>query len=432
MLGASGLFHRGERVAVAVSGGRDSMFLLHLLTRARQTLGIDLCAVHVHHGLREESDREETFVRDFCESAEVPLRVFRVSVPDFCRERRVSAEEGGRILRYRCFETAFREDFCDKIAIAHHRGDNAETVLFHLIRGCGARGARGLLPFVPAKYEGKAYIRPILNLSRERISAYVAKQGVPFSEDATNADLTYSRNRLRHQALPALERAHAGAIENLCAFGSRMAALTEYLAAAAKEYLRGADGIALDTPEVLLAEAAGACLSGLGAETDLSAAHLRALAALEKGRNGARCDLPGGVTAERQYDRIRFFRAAQKEHKRFPFGFGAFELGEYLVEISETPGRGGRLLSADFSAIPADAVLRFPETGDVFRKFGGGRKKLSDLFTDWKVPRSDRAGVPLVASGNRVLCVLTRDISADLACGKDSRIIYFRTQKKGE
>ena len=430
LVAGSGLFSPGDRIAVAVSGGSDSMCLLHLLGSLRERLGISLAALHINHNLRPEADREEAFVRAYCDERGIPCRVLSADVPGYCSRHRVSAEEGARILRYRHFERCFAEDLCDKIAVAHNRGDNAETVLFHLIRGCGARGARGLLPDVPSGVPGKRYIRPLLPASREEISAYLAANGVPHTEDKSNEDLTFSRNRLRLEALPALERAHPGAADNLCAFGGRMAALTSWLAEAAQAYIVAEDAVALDTPEALFPEAAGACLARLGSFTDLSAAHLRALLALETGRNGARVNLPNGVTAERRYDRIRFFRSREREPARFPFGFGTFALGEYLVEISETPLRGGRLLSADFASVPADAVLRFPEAGDVFRKFGGGTKKLFDLFTDWKVPRSDRGGIPVLASGKRILCVFTRDISADLACGENSRIIYFRTQKK--
>lgn len=425
-----GLFSRGDRVAAAVSGGSDSMCLLHLLAGLRKKLGFSLSCVHVNHNLRPEAEREEAFVREFCAENEIPFRSFSADVPGYCAKKRVSAEEGARALRYRCFEEVFAEGECDKIAIAHNSGDSAETVLFHLIRGCGARGARGLLPRVPAKTPGKWYVRPLLGASRAEISAYLTEFGVPHVEDSSNGDTAFSRNRLRLEALPALERAHPGAAENLCAFGGRMAALTAYLAERAGEYVLSGDSVALDTPEALLAEAAGTCLARLGADTDLSAAHLRALLSLETGRNGARVDLPNGVTAERRYDRICFFRDRKREFACAAFGFGTFELGDYLVGISEQPLRGGRLLSADLSAVPEDAVLRFPEAGDTFRKFGGGTKKLFDLFTDWKVPRSERGGIPVLASGKRVLCVFTRDISADLACGENSRIIYFCTQKK--
>ena len=425
-----GLFSRGDRVAAAVSGGSDSMCLLHLLAGLRKKLGVSLSCVHVNHNLRPEAEREEAFVREFCAENEIPFRSFSADVPGYCAKKRVSAEEGARALRYRCFEEVFAEGECDKIAIAHNSGDSAETVLFHLIRGCGARGARGLLPRVPAKTPGKWYVRPLLGASRAEISAYLTEFGVPHVEDSSNGDTAFSRNRLRLEALPALERAHPGAAENLCAFGGRMAALTAYLAERAGEYVLSGDSVALDTPEALLAEAAGTCLARLGADTDLSAAHLRALLSLETGRNGARVDFPNGVTAERRYDRICFFRDRKREFACAAFGFGTFELGDYLVGISEQPLRGGRLLSADLSAVPEDAVLRFPEAGDTFRKFGGGTKKLFDLFTDWKVPRSERGGIPVLASGKRVLCVFTRDISADLACGENSRIIYFCTQKK--
>ncbi|MBQ4612328.1 MAG: tRNA lysidine(34) synthetase TilS [Clostridia bacterium] len=185
-------------VVVGVSGGADSMALLHLLhTWPQQELRV--CAVHVHHGLRgDEADRDEMLVRDYCARYAIPLEVIRADVRAVAREKRCGLEEAGRLVRYDAFERVRARYDADYIATAHTASDAAETMLMHIVRGCGVGG----LTAIPPK-RGRV-IRPLLCCTRQEVEGYCAANAVPFITDSTNADTAFLRNRVRHELLPLL------------------------------------------------------------------------------------------------------------------------------------------------------------------------------------------------------------------------------------
>ncbi len=181
---------------VALSGGADSTALLCCLHEMRGALGITLHAVHVHHGIRgAEADRDAAFCKALCDGLGIPLTTVKVDAPAYAASHRLSLETAARILRYRALEAAAPTG---DIATAHHAGDSAETFLFHLLRGSGMNGLCG----IPAR-NGRI-IRPLLFASRAEILAFLAECGQAYTEDSTNAELSASRNRIRHIILPAL------------------------------------------------------------------------------------------------------------------------------------------------------------------------------------------------------------------------------------
>ena len=192
---------------VAFSGGADSTALLLCLFRLRETLAIDLRAVHVHHGIRgAEADRDAEFCREFCEKYGIPFQLVRVDVPAYAREQRLSVETAARRLRYEALEQAAPEG---DIATAHHAGDNAETVLFHLLRGSGMRGLRGILP------RSGRIIRPLLGVEKQEILRFLAECGEHYVEDSTNSLPDASRNRLRADLIPLLLRENPAALKHI-------------------------------------------------------------------------------------------------------------------------------------------------------------------------------------------------------------------------
>ena len=231
----AGLFVHGQQAAAAVSGGADSMALLRLLLALAEPLGIQVSACHVNHRLRgAAADADEAFVRAQCASLGVPLRVFRAGeegLPDAS-----GGEAGARALRYACFERLCREGI-DRIALAHTVTDQAETLLFRLARGTGLHGAGGIRPV------RGAYVRPLLCLTRAEVEAWCAACGQAWVTDETNLSDDYARNRLRHDALPALRQANAGAERNLARFCEKAAQADAYFARAAARLLDQAAGI---------------------------------------------------------------------------------------------------------------------------------------------------------------------------------------------
>lgn len=200
---------------VAFSGGADSTALLLCLFELREQLSLDLRAVHVHHGIRgDEADRDAAFCAALCETYGIPLQTVYADVPAYAAEHRLSEETAARKLRYAALEQAAPEGV---IVTAHHAGDNAETVLFHLIRGSGLRGLCGIPP------KNGRILRPMLFAEKSEITAFLRERGQDFVEDSTNSSPDSSRNRIRHALMPLLLRENPAALRHIAAMSSALA-----------------------------------------------------------------------------------------------------------------------------------------------------------------------------------------------------------------
>ena len=191
---------QGDGVVAGVSGGADSVCLLFVLRKIQESLGGKLYVAHVNHGLRgEEALADQEFVRRLCEEWQLPFYLKSVKLREIARERKLSEEEAGRLVRYDFFRKVAEETGAAKIAVGHNANDHAETLLFHLIRGSSLKGLAGISPV-----QG-AVIRPLLCVKREEIEQYVKEKGLHFCMDKTNLEDTYTRNRIRHKLLPLME-----------------------------------------------------------------------------------------------------------------------------------------------------------------------------------------------------------------------------------
>ena len=211
------LLPRGSRVLCAVSGGSDSICLLHLLWTRREALGIEVCAAHYEHGLRGEASRRDAeFVADFCRARGISCIIEHGDVPAYAKARRLGTEEAARELRYAFLEKSADALGCDKIATAHNADDNAETLLLNLTRGSGLRGLCGIPP------QRGRIVRPLLETPRAEIETYLRENALPHVEDQSNADERYRRNRIRHAVMPVLRELNP-------AFASSAAATAQLL-----------------------------------------------------------------------------------------------------------------------------------------------------------------------------------------------------------
>lgn len=199
-----GMATRGS-ILIGLSGGADSMALLHALLELKEEMGCSLFACHVNHGLRgEESDSDELFVRSVCHRLRIPLKVFKADVKGEALRTGKSTEEAARDLRYACFQEACAELRCEAIATAHTLNDSMETVLFHMARGTGIDGLTGIPPL------RDNIMRPLIDRTREEVEEYCESSKISFVVDSTNLDETYSRNKIRHRVLPALKEINPG------------------------------------------------------------------------------------------------------------------------------------------------------------------------------------------------------------------------------
>ena len=197
-----------KNIVVGLSGGADSVCLLYVLVALRKKLGLQLCAVHVHHGLRGvEADADEAYVRDICRAWDVPLKAMRIDAAALAKQWGIGCEEAGRRARYEIFEECLQEmGGCrGAIAVAHHRDDCAETLLFHMFRGTGLDGMAGIRPVRKTERESMI-IRPLLETGKTEIEGFLQEKGISWRIDSTNTGEDYTRNRIRNRVLPYAEK----------------------------------------------------------------------------------------------------------------------------------------------------------------------------------------------------------------------------------
>ena len=195
------LIKKGDSVVIAVSGGPDSMTLLHVLNNLKDVLGFDICIAHVNHMIRKEADEETRYVLDFCDKLGISCYVLRKDVQKIAKEKKISTELAGRMVRYDFFEEVANKTKANKIATAHNANDNAETVLMNLIRGSGISGLKGI-----ELIRDNKYIRPILNCTRQEIEEYAKENNLEPKYDSTNKENIYTRNKIRNELIPYLEK----------------------------------------------------------------------------------------------------------------------------------------------------------------------------------------------------------------------------------
>lgn len=223
----------GARVLLALSGGKDSVYLLHQLLDMAPKRGLTIIAAHLNHRLRgEESDRDEAFVRDLCASWNVPVHIGTADVSAYAAANGLGVEEAARILRYAFLERVRQDCGCDVIATAHQADDQAETMLLNLTRGAGTKGLAGIPPV------RRTVIRPILDIPAREIEDYLSSCGIPYVEDSSNRDDTYSRNRVRHEVLPVLTALNPRFPEHAAAAAQSLREDDRYLQTLAEDFLR--------------------------------------------------------------------------------------------------------------------------------------------------------------------------------------------------
>ena len=421
------LFKRGDAVAVALSGGKDSMCLLHLLLKSKDELGITVKAINVEHGIRgEKSLSDSEFVAKECAILGVPLYFQRVDSLGFSSENGLSVEEAARILRYKVFQSAADEGFCNKIATAHHASDRVETTLFNIFRGASSLGAAG----IPESSRNGLIVRPLLSLTRGEIDEYVKENSIPFVTDETNSDNAYSRNYIRNKIIPDIKEKFPSFETAVLRFADSLKDDNDYLLDEARKAIEQRNGeysFPCDLPKPVFSRAAITCMKSLGILKDYEKVHVDAVLSLKNEENGKSVDLPKGVVAVKDYGRITLYKKKSKEEFCESFKLGTYEFAGRTYRFEKTTYSGQKRsdnrLIADFSKIPDGVVIRNRRLGDAFEKFGGGTKKLKDYLIEKKIPQRERDALLLLCKGEKVIIICGIEISDAVKVDKDTKFV---------
>lgn len=446
------MIEHGDVVIAGVSGGADSVCLLLTLCSLREKFGFEVKVCHVNHCLRgAAADADEEYVKKLCGELGVECRVFRKEVELIAEKRKQSCEEAGREVRREAFEQMCAENGGTKIATAHHRDDQAETVLLNIARGTGIRGLCGIVPV-----RGKR-IRPLLSLTRDRIESYLRERGIVWRVDATNEEDDYTRNRIRHKVLPVLENeVNDQTVKHLESLSRQAEEICEYLDYSVRQLgktcvsVRKKDQEQKESPIELVIEKESffqsfpavrklllqKCIGKVrGGQKDLTSVHIQAVLELFDRQVGKSVDLPGGVTAKRTYGGVEITkqmqRAAKTENMADP---------EKTENIADTGNMADPANAAGMEDAGKRVSLRFVENGDILQaeeipqksytkwidydiiKFGlcvrtrqsgdyfviddqGRRQKLKAWFINEKIPKEERDRMLLVADGSHIVWI---------------------------
>ena len=442
----------GSRILAAVSGGADSVCLMLSLRQ----LGYDVCAVHVEHGIRGEESLEDcAFVRKLCEEQGIALTVVPVNAPSAAQEFSLSLEEAARLVRWKALmETSDRLGI-RVIATAHHRTDQAETVLWNLIRGSSLTGLGGIRAV--RQEDGRLIIRPMIDCERGQIEDYLRQRKVSWQTDSTNADTRLTRNAIRRKVLPLLEELNPQSVLHITQAASDLQQAEDWLSEQTESTFRdvirkSGDGKEKDLtadrnalrqcPDFLRARVLRRMIAQCeGGEKDIARAHVAALEKLVDGPNGGQASLPDHLTAFSEEGILRLTRSVAEKTEEVALlrEDGTYCLGccsplsdegsqdsrweakpdqTISAEVSFLTWQGGEVPKKRYTKYLAYdtmapcPVLRTRREGDyLIVSSDSGRKKLKDYLIDEKVPRLRRDHIPLIAQGSHVLWVVGMRIS---------------------
>lgn len=435
----------GNRLVIAVSGGPDSVCLLHIMHRLSQSWGWSLVVAHLEHGLREASSLGDAlFVQSLAAQLGWPVVIEQRDINGIISERGGSVQDVCRQERQAFLQQTARTWGAQAILLAHHAGDQAETILLHLVRGAGLAGLVGMAARDTA-LDDTAYVRPMLRESKAAIMAYLREQGIGFRVDASNAATDYVRNRLRLEIMPLLTEINPDVESAIARSAELLQAEEQYLTQLALVALQRSKHPEQAPLSLIASELANYPLAIKrrvlrlvwqelsGGPQDLAFVHVEAALALLGQEVGSVTSWPLDWQVRRSYDRLVWESVESPVNKAvlaLPIP-GSVLLGNQgqikasILEISEFMGYepDPHVAYCDLEAL-ADAELevRYWQPGDFFYPLGlAGSKKLQDYFTDVKLDRRERKSVPLVVCGSQIVWIAGHRIDGRWRVNADSK-----------
>jgi len=416
----SGIIPSGGRLLVAVSGGADSVALLHLLHGLADELALSLEVAHLDHALRETSSDDARFVEQLCRDLDLPVTVVRQDVRKMARQRKGNLEEVARDVRREFLEATAKERSCDLIVLGHHAGDQAETFLMRLMRGAGTAGLAGM-----RQLDGRV-VRPLLSFHHEELVSYLENGGFAWREDESNRDFSLTRNRIRHQLLPLMASFNPNITSQLAGLCEQLQLDEDFWSAQTSRVL-AEHGEKVNAGYSLRREALANLAPSLAARVVRTVLHeirgdLRGLSATHigdvlqlvcAGPPQGELHLPGAWVACR-YDEILLYKQAPEAVDSLEVvlpGEGTYPLpdGRCLqLSLSEqASGEGRHAVEFDATALQFPLKLRNCLAGDRFRPSGmDGTKKLQDFFVDLKLAVEVRKKTLLLLGNEKILWVV--------------------------
>lgn len=432
------LIESGDRVIVGISGGPDSVCLLHILQTLANRLDISIAAVHINHMLRgDESLEDELYVGELCKQLDIPLHVARHDIKAISLKKKLSVEETGREIRYQEYELLAAREGASKIAVAHNRNDQAETVLLNIIRGTGLEGLKGM------DYKNGRIIRPLLDIDRKEIEDYCISKMLSPRIDSSNLENIYARNKVRLDLIPYInDLFNMDIVKNINRMSLILSEDQNYLEKKAQDFYNGCvlkredkmvllnlKKLAKCHPSIFKRVARLAVREVKGSLKGIESVHIESIKNLGSfGRTGSQVHLPDNVRAAKSYNILKIY--IEDKEKKAPFfdvpvkipGITRIDALNSHVEsfVEKAPlniehfdnlGYNSLVQFFDYEKLREGVCIRNRKNGDLFKPYKSkGTKKLKEYFIDNKIARDIRDSIPVVAKDREIVWVIGYNI----------------------
>ncbi len=447
------LLEKGDKVVLGLSGGPDSVCLLHILKQLESEYNISIYAAHLNHQIRGiEAQKDVMYISQLCDSLGVKFFVKSINVPKYCEENGLSIEEGARKLRYEMFYEIKQKTKSNKIAIGHNLNDQAETILMRMMRGTGLQGLKGI------DYKrDDTIIRPILDIERSSIEAYCEQHNLNPRIDSTNLENIYTRNKIRLDLIPYMqENFNNNIIECICRMGNNLKLDSDYIEQEGINKFKEVSKLQSDEKvEIVLDKYINLHKSIksriirnsikyiLGDTNFVDQKHIEDILELEDDdKINKKLVLPRGLFVYRNNESI-LFTNKEITYEEIEYSYrlpkdGVIKIKELGVFVETKTISIERFKSMkvdksskvfDLDKFKGGMVVRNRESGDKI-KLSGGSKKLKNLFIDLKIPREERCKVPVVVDENEVVCVGNYKMSENYKIDAHTKEVLKITFKK--